>query len=328
MKLNYAEDLNTNVTPTRSEHTIIIQCPNCKTKFSLEQDKLFGIAEPQFHCSKCDHIFSNEKPSLIIPKKIDPSFIPAPPIEEPKSLRSSIEKSVTEPAQIEFLFGDYPSEPTYKGLCDILPIEEVKLKHEKRYEKYDRKAYKQVSLAEAPKRKPPLSEWQSFSIVSGLMIFFVGLVAIFSYIVISSPLIADTIGSAPIPAPPELVISKAKLEVVDLENGEQIPVISGTLENHGEKPFSEIIIRGFLFDKNGGVLAKEEVSAASPLSETKIRSLSRDMIKTLQSRGTLKKFSLPVGDSIQFSLALLDDSLLKDGQLIGASFSTQIYSAK
>jgi len=333
VKLNYAEELQPLPTPERTAQTVIVQCPSCQTKFSLEQEKLFGISDPQFHCSKCDHTFSGEKPSLRIPKKTDPSFVPSPPIEkfeEPRSLRSSIEKSVTEPAQIEFLFGDYPSEPTYKGLCDILPIEEAISKPKIQHEKAEKRSFTQVALSEAPKRKPPLNEWQSCGVMAGIMIFFIGLLAVFSYIIVSSPSIADSITSdnTPMPAPPELVITKAKLELTDLDNGEQVPIISGTLVNHGKTPLSEIIIRGFLFDKKGAILAETEISAASPLSETKVKSLSRDMIKTLQGRSTLKKFTLAAGESIPFSLALLDESLIKDGQLAGASFSTQIYSAR
>lgn len=338
MKLNYAEELQPIPAPERTSQAIIIQCPSCQTKFSLEQEKLLGISDPQFHCSKCDHTFSAEKPSLKIPKKTDPTFIPSPPIElmsiekfeEPRSLRSSIEKSVTEPAQIEFLFGDYPSEPTYKGLCDILPIEEALPKPKIHHEKTEKKSFTQVALSEAPKRKPPLNEWQSFALIAGVMTFFIGLLAVSSYIIVSSPSIADSITSddTPMPAPPELVIPKAKLELIDLDNGEQVPIISGTLVNHGKTPLSEIIIRGYLFDKKGAILAETEVSAASPLSETKVKSLSRDMIKTLQGRSTLKKFTLAAGESIPFSIALLDESLIKDGQLAGASFSTQIYSAR
>lgn len=37
---------------------MIIQCPNCETKFSLPTESLRGSSEPKFHCSRCDFIFS------------------------------------------------------------------------------------------------------------------------------------------------------------------------------------------------------------------------------------------------------------------------------
>jgi predicted Zn finger-like uncharacterized protein len=369
VKLSYAEELEptpieTTQTPVFPK-TIVIQCPSCSTKFSLEQEKLIGITNPQFHCSKCDHVFtanlsktaenkdrvtSLTKPeSLKIPKKTDPSFVPSPPIEGEESLsqsmpvgnkglRASIQKSVTEPAQIEFLFGDYPSEPSYNGLCDILPIDEPKskpiyrkeLRPEELKPQEPRRQFEQVALSEAPKRKPPLSEWQSFGILLSGAVIALGVLAVFSYFVVSSPNLADALTSSesPVPAPPELIISKAKLGIVDLDNGEQVPIISGTLVNHGKTPFSEIIIRGFVFDKSGSIISKQEVSAASPLSETKIKSLSREMIGTLQSRRSIRKFSLGSGQSMPFSIAFLDESQIKDGQITAHSFATQIYSAK
>lgn len=373
MKLNYAEELEptpieTNQTPVVPQ-TIVVQCPSCSTKFSLEQERLVGITDPQFHCSKCDHVFTanlskfpdvskkekvtalTNSESLKIPKKTDPSFIPSPPIEGEdsssvirsksvgsKGLRASIEKSVTEPAQIEFLFGDYPSEPSYNGLCDILPIDEPKSKPIYRKEirpedikpQESRRQSAQVALSEAPKRKPPLSEWQSFGMLLSGAIIALGILAVFSYFVVSSPNLADSLTSSesPVPATPELIISKAKLGVVDLDNGEQVTIISGTLVNHGKTPLSEIIIRGFVFDKSGSIISEQEISAASPLSETKIKSLSREMIGTLQSRGSIRKFSLGSGQSIPFSIAFLDEALIKDGQITAHSFATQIYSAK
>ncbi len=37
--------------------TMIVECPSCRTKFSLELSALKGVENPRFHCSRCDHYF-------------------------------------------------------------------------------------------------------------------------------------------------------------------------------------------------------------------------------------------------------------------------------
>lgn len=36
---------------------MIVQCPSCHTRFSIESGALEGIESPRFHCSRCDHVF-------------------------------------------------------------------------------------------------------------------------------------------------------------------------------------------------------------------------------------------------------------------------------
>lgn len=38
---------------------MIIQCPSCSTKFSLDTSALAGVQNPRFHCSRCDHFFES-----------------------------------------------------------------------------------------------------------------------------------------------------------------------------------------------------------------------------------------------------------------------------
>lgn len=39
---------------------LLIQCPECRTRFSLDGHVLKGIEVPRFHCSRCDHVFTLE----------------------------------------------------------------------------------------------------------------------------------------------------------------------------------------------------------------------------------------------------------------------------
>lgn len=36
---------------------MVVECPSCKTKFSVDSDLLQGVSNPRFHCSRCDHFF-------------------------------------------------------------------------------------------------------------------------------------------------------------------------------------------------------------------------------------------------------------------------------
>ena len=40
---------------------MIIQCPACKTRFSIEIDQFKGNSQPRFHCSRCGHYFAMEE---------------------------------------------------------------------------------------------------------------------------------------------------------------------------------------------------------------------------------------------------------------------------
>lgn len=78
--------------------SIIIQCPACKTKFSVEQSQLQGVSRPRFHCSRCSHYFElhearrAEQLDLLdrISEKHSPSF-------EVQELDTKQSPSLTEP---------------------------------------------------------------------------------------------------------------------------------------------------------------------------------------------------------------------------------------
>ena len=53
---------------------LIIQCPSCKTKFSISTELLNSTNVPKFHCSRCDHLFhitEQADPILKPPKQLD-----------------------------------------------------------------------------------------------------------------------------------------------------------------------------------------------------------------------------------------------------------------
>ncbi|OVE80387.1 hypothetical protein BVY02_00330 [bacterium J17] len=44
-----------------TESVVVIQCPACETKFSVEAEQLAKVDNPRFHCSRCGHYFDFDK---------------------------------------------------------------------------------------------------------------------------------------------------------------------------------------------------------------------------------------------------------------------------
>ena len=43
--------------PLQSDDLLIIQCPECFTRFTVNTELVARAAAPRFHCSRCDHVF-------------------------------------------------------------------------------------------------------------------------------------------------------------------------------------------------------------------------------------------------------------------------------
>lgn len=186
----------------------------------------------------------------------------------------------------------------------------------------------QTSLADAPKRKPPLTAWQSASLLGTMMIVFVGIFALLGISLVSSPKFAQAFtdsfaSSAPIPPPAGLMITDSSFKLVALDNGEKVSVISGNLVNHTEKTIKEVNIDGIAFNQNGGIISSVQGRASSPLTSTRLKSLSLEMIQMLQSRGGTKKFVLKPDASIPFSIVITDPKAEN-----AASYIARIYSVQ
>lgn len=186
----------------------------------------------------------------------------------------------------------------------------------------------QTSLADAPKRKPPLSAWQSATLLITSIILFVGFFALLGIGLISSPKFAQAFtgvfaSGAPISPPPGLMIADSTFKQVALDNGEKVSVISGNLVNHSERTIKEVNIDGIAFNNTGGIITAVQGRASSPLSSTRLKSLSLEMIQMLQTRGGTKKFVLKPDASIPFSIVLTDPKAENASSFIARIYSVQ-----
>lgn len=199
----------------------------------------------------------------------------------------------------------------------------------KRFSFLDTKPPVQTTLNDAPRRTPPLSAWQSIARVSIGMGIVSCVFALFTFILTNSESIASQftesfISSAPIAAPGEISISETSYEKVALDNGEEVSIIKGKISNKGSETYKDLTIHGILFNKAGTEIEREAVKLSSPLASTRLKSLSIEMIDSLQKKGSSKRFDLSPNETAPFTIALLDPTAVKNAH----SYITQIYSVK
>ena len=59
-------NITINVKAVKGTVVMIIECPACSTKFSLDPRQLAEVEKPRFHCSRCSHVFTLEmNPSAV-----------------------------------------------------------------------------------------------------------------------------------------------------------------------------------------------------------------------------------------------------------------------
>jgi len=127
--------------------------------------------------------------------------------------------------------------------------------------------------------------------------------------------------SSPFAPPPELFVASANYEEITLDNGEILPVVSGKIENKSGTVLKDAVIEAVLFDKDGKEIFTSRSVASSPLIRTRIKALSPEMIKNLQSAGRNRRFSLKPGEQNDFVMVLFGEGAEK-----ADSYLVRIYS--
>lgn len=169
---------------------------------------------------------------------------------------------------------------------------------------------------------------QTFLIAAAPIVALLLILALISSIADSAPKIAAPIadavfGQGEAVAPAGLALQNVNFRSLHLESGELVSLISGTIGNSSASKFSDITIEGVLFDSMGSKVASIRSSAASPLGRTRIRSLSPQMIESMQSAPTPKRFELRPGENREVTIAILDHKA-DDARY----FSARIYSVR
>ncbi len=410
---------------------LIIQCPNCQTRFSVAKAAVAGLDSLRFHCSKCDNVFSksvselppltskpaDEDRAILTPQKVAQEIIkevvpsnnqPSVPVTQPSTPLQKIEKPIERTEPLTFSkplsspafsnpapqFGESkhidrsvtepkaalmpPIEPPplaaksgeAKSSFDAKPIPRFEEDTYQTSFKFsdqksptaidpDRATGKRLGLEAAPQlgsapkgdAKPVRSwsddfgindDWQlgdqyiltkhagfsGFTMLVAPLVGFLILLGGVGFYLGSNPQFTQEILSAAIPSlpmvPPDgLHIEKASFETIKLENGEEVRLVSGRITNSTLQAFEDVKIEAHAFDKSGNIIDRATVGSGNSLAETRVKSLSKEMISELQSEQGRDRSVLRPGESREFSVALLDRTISK-----AAFFSARIYSVR
>ncbi len=174
----------------------------------------------------------------------------------------------------------------------------------------------------------PLGVWRGPMVIAGPLVSFCFALFFISAFLKTNPLESEEMITAAIPgitrvAPPGLAVIEARLRKITLESGESILALSGRVKNNSGKTIKRITLDGLVFDKQGMLLGEKQVLVSSPLAQSKIRSLSLEMIEDIEANASKGKTTVKDGESAPFVVTF------RPQEVGGARyFSTRINSIK
>ncbi len=174
-------------------------------------------------------------------------------------------------------------------------------------------------------------QWRGVLTITTPLLGFLLILGLFTAFCVSNPQGASAMAQSFFPgkemaAPTDLYITDSKIKRINLESGETVSVVSGTIVNRTEESFNEVLVEGLLFDRSGNVLGRKKINAASSLGRSRIQSLSPEMIEDLQNAKPAKRFELKAGQIFEFTMAIPEEIAIQP--TTPSFFSARIYSVK
>ena len=276
--------------------------------------------------------------SLEVPRSYNPKQSLSAPHEN-AAAESRREKPAKGASQVEFDFAtsrsdaaDASDDDSWAAVQIDMPEREKEMQFSYREEaagvsdKALAKLPAQIAWQALLRQRPAV--WRGCLFLAGPIVIFLMLLWGIGQILEANPNGADWISQQLFPnaervAPEGLLISEIKQREVDLEDGERIRLISGTLENRSKQSFHDIQLEALTFDKTGKRLSSLKVDAGSTLAKTRVKSLSLEMIKLLQSTAPAKRFELKPDQTSDFAIAIP-----LEGDSDAHYYSARVYSVK
>lgn len=296
---------------------MIIQCRQCRTKFSFD-DALMEGDGVWMRCSHCQHVFFQDNPHIVQPGEETMAGEESAPVPE-TSFESGAELP---PAGVSISGGD---EDVALFLDNVMKVkknlnEELMLDIEKpasdviREDEIALAGQSMVEEDEGKKRKSPRKGFGKFLQVALWVILVIVAVPAIIYFFVFPQMgdrlikIANKYTGIGIQGPsrPEIVTGQIKLQDIRqriLNNYilGRIRVVEGTAVNQADYPVSRIVIKGEIVDAYSVVLGERASFAGNVLTD--------EELTTLPDEDILKKLSLSEGRNNA------NDKIIPNGQV-------------
>ncbi|RMG40785.1 MAG: DUF3426 domain-containing protein [Candidatus Dadabacteria bacterium] len=170
------------------------------------------------------------------------------------------------------------------------------------------------------------SGWNGAAVLGVPLVSLLVLLALLAVMLRSNPAMANAFTrrvfpAMPEPAPAGMHIKDLSLKNINLKDGSNLPVVSGTLVNGSKNSVSSIKLEAILYDSNGDRLSSTIFRLEQSLPKKQLAEGSARIIKKLQTTVRQKKLVLSRGEKKDFRFALTSKDL-KDA----AYYSLRVYS--
>ena len=267
----------------------IVDCPACKTRFCVKDEILERHSEPNFHCSRCDHVFRlniselrankiTEEASKTIPTEARPAatirnFNIPRDVAGGGSISAPHESARNEDRfGTRTLSGQSPMIGAHTSK-EIRPRRQLKaidlLKHVNIFSKKNPSSPNQddsisSSAPYAAQVKDDNRCQDMLSITTPIIIFLLTLSLVSFYFVknpgTASSVISAIVPSAPRTTPAGLHITETSFTKVNLDSGEEVAVVTGEIQNKTDAMYGSVILEAqaaglpVIATKVGGIL--------------------------------------------------------------------------
>lgn len=255
---------------------MLVQCPECMTKYNLDESKI-GAAGSKVRCTRCAHVFTAFRPMAVAAQ---PEPTPQPATRPASSLDD----------ELSSLFDDAPGRATASAVpqaaaprpvpaASKAPVDEdmlADLKGAFQQPLLDRpSASSPLHVDDEPKPKPKKKAGK-FLLVLMLLLLLAGLAAGGIYIFKPALLHLPVSQPATAPAPPgqpgpkegaaQIALENVRQYFVPNEKEGQLFIIEGKAVNRFPAAREMIKLKATLFDKQGGEVVKQEFMCGNVVS--------------------------------------------------------------
>ena len=126
-----------------------------------------------------------------------------------------------------------------------------------------------------------------------------------------------------LPAADKIALLDSEFEALLLQNGEEIATVSAVIRNNSGLPFHEILVEGFVYNSNGEIVSELRQDIGHSLANTRLRSLTKEMIFDLQQQKLPVSPVLQPGESREITFVVPEFRLAE-----ASDYSMRIFSAK